>query len=156
SNTGIIGRKMTQNVKYVFGIRVDGAGYFFRCLSGRGAKIFTHLCLQLQQFCRRLFSCLYSRLMISVDVDERSIETDRTLVQRNQRSNVEFVHFRDAHGDQFTSALIKSAACPAQESLKIIAAGDAVFHVKGHTMSIFANLDESDEKIQNTVAQLLE
>src|ERR1700730_18734127 len=93
--------------------------------------------------------------MIRVDVRERPIETDRPFVERDQCAHVKCVHLGNAHRHRFASTFVECRARSAEKSLQIIAAGNSLFYFEPSSTSIFTHLNEGDEKIQNTVAQLL-
>ena len=77
------------------------------------------------------------------------------VIERDQCPDVKRVHFRNAHGDRFAPALIKRASCPAQKSLKVIPARNAILDFECRATSILAHFDESHEKVQHAIAQLL-
>src|SRR5437870_11662796 len=103
--------------------------------------------------------------MISVDVNERPVEADRALIERDQRSDVKCIRLRNAHRNRFTSFLIKRRARSAKKAVEIIAAGNSVFHLErggclprrslGGGGAIFRYFNKCDKEIQDAVAQLL-
>ena len=93
--------------------------------------------------------------MISVDVNERAIESNRAFVKRDQGADVERTCAGNAYRDRFASFFVKRGARSAQKSMQIIAAGYFGFDLERGTISIFRDFNECDKKIQDAVAQLL-
>ena len=121
---------MSQNMKDIFRIRLERLCDFLRGFSRLGAQTFLNPLLKLEHARRRLLPRFDAGLMVGVDVHDGGIESDRALIQGNERADVERVHFRDRDRNRFASALVKCGASPAQEALKIIAARHALLDLE--------------------------
>src|SRR5689334_3385791 len=93
--------------------------------------------------------------MVGVDPHQRSVETDRTFVKRDQCAKVEGIHLWNAERDRFAAILIKSRASPAQKPLEVITARYARFYFNPIGRPVFPHFNEGGEEIWDAVAQLL-
>src|SRR4051812_9237155 len=94
--------------------------------------------------------------MVGIDVNQAGVESDRALVQPNQDANIKRSHFRDRNRDRFAAAVIESGTGSAQKPLQIIPARHSLFDLEPPRVPVLLHLNESDEEIQDAVAQLLD
>ena len=113
------------------------------------------LWLQLQDAGRRFFPGFHTWLMIGVDIDERSVESNGPLIKRDQRTNIKRIHFRNGDRDRVTPVFVEGRAGPAKEALKIISARHAFFDFEFFASAIFSHLQKRGEKVGHAIAQLL-
>ena len=119
---------MTQDVEDFFGVGFHCQSDLLGRLGLSGFFQMGHdFELGFDDFGGGFFPGLDARLMIRVDVDERTLEPDRPLVERDKRAELERVELGDADGDRLAPVFMQGAARSAEESLKEISGGDSGF-----------------------------
>lgn len=94
--------------------------------------------------------------MVGVDVHQGRIEADRTLEQRNKRTNKPGVKFFDRDRERFPVVLIEGITFSLQETAEIIAALDGGVDPEGAPFPIAQDLDEGSKKVLHSIAELLD
>src|ERR1051326_5647547 len=144
-------------MKHIFRVGIDGARNFLGCLLF-ARKFCYGPQLQLQNLGCGFLSGFYSRLMVSIDVDQRTIKTNRAFVERDQRTEVKLVDLRQADRDRFSSALVKGGTGASEEPVEIIAARNSRLDLERFsigTRPVARHLDKCNKEIQNSVSKLL-
>src|ERR1700726_4943371 len=86
--------------------------------------------LQFQQPASRLFTSPHPRLMVRIDINQRSVKADCALVQSDQSTDRKWRYSINANGNRFPILFEKGRAGTAQKSLKVIATGNPRFHLE--------------------------
>src|ERR1700719_2320531 len=113
------------------------------------------MALQLQQPASRLFSSLHARLMVRIDVNQRSVKADGALIQSDQSTHRKWRYSINANGNRFPIPFEKGRASTAQKSLKVIATGNPRLHLEASAIASGIHLNECNEEITHTVSELL-
>jgi hypothetical protein len=85
AKSGPVGSQMRQYMENIFRIGADTFSQLF-CGSGFTNRLekFGQMALQFQQSPSHLFSGLHPRLMVCIDVNQRSVKADCALIQSDQ------------------------------------------------------------------------
>ena len=124
-------------------------------LTGMRPKNIHELGLQRNDFTGSLLTSFDTWLMIGIDPNHRGIEADGSLIQGNEEPNCSGGDFGDSQGDRFTLIFMQGSACPKEETLEKIPAGDAGFDFHRSRFSIFEHLDEGGKEIVSSISKLL-
>src|SRR5260370_21280728 len=138
---------MLQDVENVLRVGVDRARDFLGRFSSATGKFLAHIILKLQQSCRRLLSRFHARLMVGVDVNERSVKANRAFLKRDQCANVDYVSFRNAHLNRFASFLVKRGAASTKKPMQVISAGNCGLDLERGTMAILRHCIKRDKEM---------
>src|SRR5690606_15362819 len=99
----------------------------------------------------------YAWLVVGVDANERSVETDGPFIEGDQQTDGLGRTLGHGNRDGVTVAFAKRIAGAEQKALEKIAAGDTGLHFKGLIGdAVLQYFDESDEEIIHAVAELLD
>src|SRR5689334_6694136 len=128
---------MDQGMKNILRIGVDCPGDFFRGFPVSATELFPGGRLQLEEPGGRFLSSFDPRLMVGVDVYQRPIKSNRSLIECDQCANAERVCFRDANGNRLPVLFEKGGPCSAEKSMKIIAAGHARLDIEPRFAPVF-------------------
>src|ERR1700737_1238489 len=114
-----VSSQMRQYMKNILRIGPNTFSQLF-CGSGFTDRFekFGQMALQLQQPASRLFSSLHARLMVRIDVNQRSVKADGALIQSDQSTHRKWRYSINANGNRFPIPFEKGRARPAQKSLK--------------------------------------
>src|ERR1700737_1638799 len=77
--------------------------------------------LQFQQPASRLFTSLHPRLMVRIDINQRSVKADCALVQSDQSTHRKWRYSINANSNRFPILFEKGRASTAQKPLKVVA-----------------------------------
>src|SRR5437899_2546318 len=152
-DTRIVARKMLQHVKNILRVGVDRARNFLRGLSRSTRKFFPDIVLQLEQPRCCLLSRFHYRLMVGVDVNQRAVETDGAVVERDQLAVVECVRCRTAPRDPFTFHVITRVARTPPKTRLLVAPGNIVSPSKSRTIALRRHFNKRDKETHNAIAQ---
>jgi len=81
--------------------------------------------LEFDDFGGGFFSGLDSRLVVGIDVDERSVKPDGAFVEGDEGAELEGIELGDAERDGFAAVFVKGGASAAEKPLEVIAGRDA-------------------------------
>src|SRR5438552_12091264 len=101
---------MLQRMKNVLRIAVDRPRDFLGRFSLSAGKFLLRRALHLKQASGRFLSGFNPWLMVGVDVHERSIESNRAFVERDQGADAESVRLRNAN--RYRLAVLFVKRCP--------------------------------------------
>ena len=104
---------------------------------------------------RRLLAGFDARLMVGIDMDQRRVQPDRPLEQRNELPHAFRIHSVQGDRDRFSVVFEQGSARALQEPAQIVSARHARIHLHGASRAVLKDLDEDHEKIVDPLPQLL-
>ena len=118
-------------------------------------QLLSHFRLQLQQFCCRFLASFNPRLIVSINVYQRTVKADGTFIQGDQCPDRERTHIWHANGDGFALLFEQSLAGPTQKPVQIIATAKIVLYFHRRGRAVLLHFNKGDKEIENAIAQLL-